>query len=153
VLAVVDHLAAVRLEEGDAVADHGQVLLGRGGQHRRHVQQPRLAEDADHRGLGVDERLHVGIGGGLSVDLAGAAERRQLGVFQLQLAGPAEELDVLGVGARVAALDEVNAEPIQHARDLQLVLDREGEALALCSVPKRRVEQMDLHGHSSALCR
>ena len=57
-----------------------------------------------------------------------------------------EELDVLRVRARVAALDEVNPEAVQQARNLQLVLDREREALALCAVAQRGVEQLDVHG-------
>ena len=57
-----------------------------------------------------------------------------------------EELDVFRVRSRVAALDEVDAEAVEQARDLQLVLDRERETLALCSVAQRRVEELDVHG-------
>ena len=130
--------------------DHGQVLLEGGGEHVGHVQGPGLAVDADGGRAGLDQRAQVGVVGGRHAGLAGAAERGQPGVLQLQLGpGAAEELDVLGVRARVAALDVVNAEAVQHARNLQLVLHREGQTLALGPVSKRRVEQLDLHRVSS----
>ena len=61
-----------------------------------------------------------------------------------------EELDVLGVGARVAALDVVDAEAVQQARNLELVLDREREPFALGAVAQGGVEQLDVHGGCEA---
>ncbi len=53
--------------------------------------------------------------------------------------GGFEEVDVLGVGARPAALDVRQAELVQAAGDLDLVGQRDDEALALRSVAQRRV--------------
>jgi len=68
-------------------------------------------------------------------------------VLEPQRLGALEELHVLRVGPGVAPLDEVNAEPVQQARDLDLVLDREGEPLALGAVAERAVEELDVHGY------
>ena len=62
------------------------------------------------------------------------------------LARPGEELDVLGVGARPAALDEVDAEDVELLGDAQLVLDGGGDAFDLEAVAKRGVEDLDRLG-------
>src|SRR5207248_942564 len=66
--------------------------------------------------------------------------------LQLQLAryGPAEELDVLRVGTGPTTLDVVNPEMVELLGDSQLVVDGEGDALALAAVAQRGVE--DLYG-------
>ena len=58
---------------------------------------------------------------------AGRAERGELRVLQVELGpGAPEELGVLGVGARPAALDEADAEVVEVPRDGQLVGARRG---------------------------
>ena len=59
------------------------------------------------------------------------------------LLGPGEELDVLGVGAGPAALNEGDAEVVELLGHPQLVVDREGEALLLAAVPENGVEDVD----------
>ena len=57
----------------------------------------------------------------------GRAERRELGVPQVELlAGPAEELGVLGVRARPAALDVADAEVVEVPRDVRACRRRRG---------------------------
>ena len=56
VLAVVDDLAPLLLEEGDAVRDHRQVLLEGRADDLGDVQGPGLADDRDRRRLGGDHR-------------------------------------------------------------------------------------------------
>ena len=50
-----------------------------------------------------------------------------------------EELRLLGVRGREAGLDHVDAEPVEHVGDAQLLLGRERHALALHAVAERRV--------------
>ena len=76
-----------------------------------------------------------------------AARRRVLPVDRL---GGGEEVDVLGVGARPAALDVGEAELVEPARDLDLVGEREDEALALRAVAQRRVVEDHRLAHSAA---
>src|SRR5438128_764910 len=52
-----------------------------------------------------------------------------------------EELRVLGVRARPAAFQVMDAQLVQPPRDFQLVVDRERQALALRTVPQCRVVQ------------
>ena len=70
-------------------------------------------------------------------------EGRQLRVLPALLAGGREELDVLGVGARPAALDEREAVLVEHPRDAQLVGERERDVLALGAVAEGRVVEGD----------
>src|SRR5207248_7369095 len=70
---------------------------------------------------------------------AGAAKRDQIRSLQVQVARLFEERAVLQIGARPAPLDVVDAELIQLARDPELVVQREVDALPLRAVPQRRV--------------
>jgi hypothetical protein len=54
-----------------------------------------------------------------------------------------EELRVGRVGARIAALDIVHAELVQHRGDGDLVLDREVDARRLLAVAQRGVEKVE----------
>src|SRR5262249_12921903 len=66
---------------------------------------------------------------------------------QRQLADFLEILEVLGVGQRIAALDEVDAYLIQPAGEEELVLQREVDALALAAVAEGGVVDADAcHG-------
>ena len=58
-----------------------------------------------------------------------------------------EELRVLRVRARPAALDVVDAELVQPARDRELVVERQRDAGALAAVAQRRVVDRDAIGH------
>ena len=68
------------------------------------------------------------------------------------LAGAAEELGVLGVRARPAALDEAHAQAVDVPRDGQLVGDGEVEPLLLRAVAQRRVVDVEqVAGHRKPL--
>jgi hypothetical protein len=54
---------------------------------------------------------------------------------------------VLGIRARPAALDVVEPELVQAARDLDLVRQREDQAFALGAVAQSRVVENDLVAH------
>src|SRR5581483_9776167 len=88
-------------------------------------------------------RLEAGVGGGGDALAARHAESGDLGVLERQLADLLEVLEVLGVGQRVAALDEVDAEVVEALRDVELVAQREVDALALAAVAQRRVVEVD----------
>ena len=87
-----------------------------------------------------------GSSSGVAVLAAGHAERGDLGVLERQLADLLEILEVLRVGKRIAAFDEVDAELVELARDEQLVLQREVDAFALAAVAERGVVNEDA-GH------
>src|SRR5581483_8041248 len=79
-----------------------------------------------------------------SARVTGRPERDQLAGRERQLRRRAtEELVVLGVRARIAGLDVVDAEPVELLRDAQLVVDRERDALELAPVAQRRVVDRD----------
>ena len=62
-----------------------------------------------------------------------------VGVLEALALEQLEELRLLGVGAREAGLDEVDAEVVERVRDAQLLVGRERHALALHAVAESRV--------------
>ena len=144
VLSIVNHGFPVVLEEADRVADHADVLVGFGAQHLGDVQQPRLAHDGDHRGLGIQQHADLLVILDRHALAAGEAEAGDAGVLPLAARGLLEELQVLRIGTRPAALDVMNPELIEPLRDPQLVGEREIDALALGTIPERGVVDFDL---------
>jgi hypothetical protein len=139
VLRVEEHPQALRFEVAHRVGDHRQVLLGGGLQDVTHVPVVRLAHDGDDASASVHEGAKVGVRVRGGAGMTGRPEGGQLRVSQGQRAGPHEELGVLGVGARPAPLDVVDAHFVQHAGDLELVLNGEGDALHLSAVAEGSV--------------
>ena len=150
VLGVEEHLLPLLAQVGDGVADHREVLLERGAQRQLDVAVVRLGDQRDHPGAGVAQRGHQRVVGRGDPGPPGGAEGREPRVAQVELlAGAAEELGVLGVGARPAALDVADAEVVEVPRDGQLVGDGEGEPLLLRAVAQGRVVDVEATLQSS----
>ena len=79
VLGVVDDDLAVVLEVPDGVADHGEVLVGRGAQDFLDVQQPGLAEDGDDGRLGLEQQPHLVVALDRRRLCGGSSRRRRAG--------------------------------------------------------------------------
>ena len=126
------------------VGHHGQVLFPGRAQRLVDVQRPRLADQGHDRRLRGQQRGQVRVVVHAAARHAGGAERGELGVLQVQLAHPGEELGVLRVGPRPPALDDVNAERIERHRDPQLVGHGEVEADLLRAVAQRGVVDLYL---------
>ena len=75
--------------------------------------------------------------------MAGRPERGELRGLPAHRPRGREELDVLGVGARPAALDVGHPVLVEHPRDAQLVGERERDVLALRAVAQGRVVEDD----------
>ena len=132
------------MEELDRVGHHGHALVERGAQRFEHVVVPRLADDAHRRGVGLDQVAQRVVVVDLALDAPGRAERHHRRRREVELGlGALEELVVLRVGARVAALDVVHAEVVELLGDAQLVVDGERDAFELRAVAQRRVEDLD----------
>ena len=153
VLGVEHDLLHARPEEGDRVRDHGEVLVERRVERVRHVEVPRLADDRRDRRARVEEGLHVGVRLDGAARAPGHAERGELGVLERDVLHTAEEAEVLRVRARPPALDVVDPEGVETRRQADLVLHREGHALALGAVAERRVVDLDqaTHGVTSMM--
>jgi hypothetical protein len=114
------------------------------------VQRPGLADQRHDRRLGVEECPQARVVLDLAARQSRRAERGQRRVLEIDLLGPLEELGVLRVGSGPAALDDVDAEPVQRGRDPQLVGDRQVKPDLLRAVPQSRVVDLHLrcrHGH------
>ena len=62
---------------------------------------------------------------------------------RVELAVGGEQLGVERIGARIAALDIVDAEVVEHARERELVVQREVDAVRLRAVAQRGVEEIE----------
>ena len=139
-LGVVDDALALRAQKGDRVGDHAQVLLGIGVDHLLEVQLPGLADQrADRREALGRAACSAGSSAGRDVAAAGHAEGADRRVLEALALEQLEELRLLGVGAREAGLDEVDAEVVERMRDAQLLGRGQGHALALHAVAESRV--------------
>ena len=107
------------------------------------MEQPRLAEDRHDRGLGRDQLAQVRVVVRPVGAMARGPERGELGGLPAHRPGGGEELDVLGVGARPAALDVGHPVLVEHPRDAQLVGERQRDVLALGPVAQGRVVEDD----------
>src|SRR5207302_8193198 len=103
----------------------------------------------DDRGLGLEQGLEIHI---VLAPRAGPArhpERGDLRLSQRGLTHPAEELGVLRVRSRPPAFDVLDAQLVEPPRDLELIVNRERQALALRAVAQCRVVQYRVHNLAS----
>ncbi len=132
VLGVVDDPATLGPEVGEARLDDAQVLVEGGAKHLGDVQRSRSSPPPctpAHRIRGAPGcwRRPPGSPPARQVEPKAAISAPLPG----QVAGPGEELRVLGVGAWPAALDEGHAQLVQAAGDAELVVRGERDALPL----------------------
>ena len=143
VLAIEDDFAALRLQVGDGVADHGEVFLRRGAQDFRDVEHGSLADQRDDRRAGLEQKRDLLVALDLGIGAAGAAERGQFGVLEVEFLRLAEELDVLLVGAGPSPLDIVHAEGVEPLGDAEFIGEGEVDAFTLGAIAESGVVEGD----------
>jgi hypothetical protein len=89
---------------------------------------------------------------GPAVLVPGRAERGEPRGPELDGRRGGEELGVLRVGRRPSRLDVVHAELVEAPGDGDLIVEGEGDALALGAVAERGVEELDV-SHATRLPR
>ncbi len=143
-LQVDHHHAPSGVQELDRVGDHQLAFLQRGLQRLGDLIVPTLGHDAHRARVRVEQVAQGRVVVGLAAGTACAAERdhRRRGQPQLRVRA-GEELDVLRVGARPAALDVVHAEVVELLGNAQLVVDRGRHAFHLQAVAQGGVEHFD----------
>ena len=124
-LGVVHHFAAVVFQILHGFADQLQVLFFIDAERAMDVQIPALAENRHGRSFRFEQRPHVRILIHRVLGEARGAERRQPGVLQLYVFRALEELLVLRIGVRPAALNVIDTQLVQLLRDDQFVVDGE----------------------------
>jgi hypothetical protein len=147
VFRVVDDELAVRFEVSHGVGNHRQVFVARRLDDFAHVQRPRLAENRDHRGFGVEQQAHLIVGLDLDVFAARRSERRQPRTAERTALGLLEELDVARIRARPATLDVMDPECVQSLGNAQFVGHGKRDAFALRAVAEGGVVDLDLGNH------
>ena len=129
-----------------ALADGGEVFLSRRFERDPHLVFRRFGDKADRAGLGLQQRGEAGIVGGRAARAARHAEGGELRVLELRRIG--EEAVVGRIGAGPAALDVIDAQQVELARDRHLVGHGEVDALRLRAVAQGRVEEVDAVGRA-----
>ena len=137
----IDHRLAARGDRRlDAVGDRLEVFLERAAERDMDVVVPRLRDIDDRVGVGGEKAREARIVGGRAAGPLGHAEGAEAGAgCGLAL----EEFGVERIGARIAALDIVDAEPVEHGGDVALVVEREVDAGGQRAVAHRGVEQIE----------
>jgi hypothetical protein len=115
------------------------------------VHVVRLADERDDRRPRIEQRAQIRVGFGVAAGAPRRAEGGEPRVLQIERLRADEELGVLRVAPRPAAFDVLDAQLIEPARDLQLVLNGERQPLHLGAIAERRVVQ--LYGHGGCLLR
>ena len=151
-LGVQEHPLPLGAQVRHRVLHHRQVLLERRTQGQLDVAVVRLRDEGDHTGAGVAQRGDQRVVRSLHAGPPGGSEGRELRVLQVQLLPrAAEEVGVLGVRARPAALDEPHAQVVDLPRNRQLVRDREVQPLLLRTVAQGGVVDVkQVAGHALA---
>ena len=154
VLGVEEDMLSLGDEVGDGVVDHRQVLGQGRPQGELDVARVRLGHQRDDRGAAVTQGGDQGVVLSPYAGPPGRPEGREPRVVQVELvAGPREELGVLGVGARPATLDEPDPQLVELARDGQLVGHGEVEPLLLRAVAQRGVVDVERALQVHRVCR
>ena len=147
----VEHGLAVAPHYGfDRLGDPLQVLLVGNAERHPDVVVPSLRNETDGAGMRLQGRLEARVVGHRASRALGHAECCEGSTGKPGIA--VEEVRVGRIGSGVAALDVVDADLVERARDQPLVLEREIDASRLRAVAQRRVEQVEpLAGHDLAL--
>ena len=139
-LAIDHRLAASGDRRLHAVGDRIEVLLQRAAERDMDMVVPGLGDIDDRVGVGGEKAREARIVGGRAAGALGHAEGAEAGVSR----GFAfEEFGVERVRARIAALDIVDSEPVEHGGDAALVVEREVDAGGERAVAHRGVEQVE----------
>src|SRR5215813_12994306 len=146
-LGIIKHSPILRSHVGYGIADEVKIFRERNTQCVGDVERPGLSKEGNDLGLGIQERLEVGIMVYRMVGLPRRAKCDHRGLMQRNGLDYPEEFDVFGVGSRPSAFDEMDAEFVQPLRDSHLVFCRERHIFRLGSVTQRRV--IDLQGSGS----
>ncbi len=107
------------------------------------MEIPRLAEDGDHRRLGIEQQPDLIVRLDRGVLAPRRAEGGKPGVPEGAALGLLEELDVARVRPGPSPFDEVDAERIELFRHAQLVGDGEGDPFTLGAVAEGGVVDVD----------
>ncbi len=111
------------------------------------MQHRSLAVDRDDGCSGFDEQAHLIVLFDRRIFFARRPERGEPGILEFAFFGLREKFDVLGIAARPAAFNVMNAKRIELLGDAEFVRDREIDAFALRAVAQGRVIDFDLGFH------
>src|ERR1700722_1714962 len=117
------------------------------------MEIPGLTDDAGDRRIGAQHQLQVAIGRRLYAGAAGRAEGGDPRMAELEPFNLFEEGGVALVRAGPSALDIVDAQIIETFGNLELVVDRKRNVLALASIAQGRVINLNFFGNRHRLNR
>jgi hypothetical protein len=153
----VDHaLRTGRAHGGDTFGDAREVLVVGDAEGDADVIVPGLGDEAGSLGptqfYGLQGALEARVVGDRASGPLGHAEGGENGAA-LKLRRAVEQRCIGVVGAGIAALDVVEAEAVEHARNAAFVVERKVDAGGLRAVAQRGVEQIEaISGHQRFTC-
>jgi hypothetical protein len=145
VLGVEDDFPAVLFQIGYGLRNQLDVFLFADTEGALGVKIPGFSEDGDNRSARLDQGADVRIAIDSVPCEPRGSERGETRVFEAEFGRASEELLVARVGAGPAALNVVDPKLVELLRDGDLVVHREGDGFALCTIAKRSVEDGYFH--------
>ena len=124
----------------DRFRDAFEVFLVGTAERHADVIVPALRHETDRIAPGIEQSRKAGIVGGGNAGALRHAEGDELRAGRALLR---KESRIRRIGARIAALDIVQAELVQHAGNGDLVLHGKVDAGGLLAVAQRGVEKVD----------
>ena len=143
-LAIEDRLAPVLAHQLDGIGDAIEVFIERAAQRHMHLIVPGLGDEGDDIRIRIQKTRDARIIGRRAPGALGHAEGGETGLAGGLLA---EEFGIQRIGAGIAALHIIDAEIIEHPRDLALVLKGEIDARGLRAIAQGGVEEIEAFAH------
>ena len=138
-LAIEQHFAPFVARGNDALADAREAFFNRALKRNVDMIIPRLRDEADCIRVGVEQRRDARIVGRRTPCPLGHPESAE---FCTKDRFFRKELGVERIGAGIAALDIIDADPVEQARDGALVFQRKIDAGGLRAVAQRGVVEI-----------
>ena len=124
-LGIEDDFIDVLLQKRNRVAQDVEILFERNPQRLAHVEVPGLADHGRDRSVGLQYQLEVAILRSPHTRAARRAEGRDLRMLEVRLLDLDEKRRVAIVGAGPSALDVIDPEVVEAARDFNFIFGGE----------------------------
>ena len=128
----------------DRLPNHLKIFFESGMNDVRNLKIPSLTKNTDNLGISRKQTLQIGILGALNPLPAGRAKSDNLRVFKLKFFSLCKKFHVLRVRPRISRLNIAHPKLVQSLYDINFILNRVRDALALRTIPQSRIKNRNL---------
>ena len=143
-LGVIDDIAVVLAKIAHSIANHLKIFVERSVKNIRYLKIPRFSENNHVFSLSAQKTLKIRVLSARRILSASRAECDKFCSFQLKFLCLLEELHVFRVASRVSRLDKSHPKLVQSLHNVDFVLNRITDALALRAISQSRIKNRNL---------